>query len=231
MSLRLRRHWRRQAARESELIVPSPHLWLPGREWPERSPFARGLADSPYIGNPTCCCPEPGGPPCSLFSDCFSITCSTLPEIVITITGAADDLCANCTDFNAAFTASHVVFCLWGHTVSPIACDPRLGSAPANSISASITCVGEQCRILGQINMIEDPVPSDGAWREIHQFNKVLPSGQVFQNGSNHNLSFGASICQVFDGDLASWFQTCAAEDEYECDFSSATFNVDFNAP
>ncbi len=58
MSLRLRRHWRRQAARESELVVPSPHLWLPGREWPERSPFARGLADSPYIGNPTCPCPD-----------------------------------------------------------------------------------------------------------------------------------------------------------------------------
>lgn len=206
-------------------LIKPDGLWTPPhlRRGPERPPTGRRFV------NRRCCCG--GGAPCSLFSDCFSATCSTLSDIVITITGAANDLCVNCTDFNDAFTASHVFFCTWGHITSPVPCDPRTGSAPANSISAAIACTGGQCRILGQISMTEDPTPSDGAWREIHQFGKVLPSGQVFQNGSNHNLAFAGTICQIFDGDLASWFQTCLAEDEFECDFSSATFNVDFNAP
>ncbi len=209
------------------LILPDDRLWLPGDPLRKRSASARNFMTEVER---QCCCPGEGEP-CTLYSDCFSVTCSTLSDIVITVTGAANDLCVNCTDFNGAFTASHVIFCSWLHSVSPISCDPRTGSAPVNGISATIRCSGGQCFLRGRISLLEDSSAGPGDWRELHTFSKLLPVGQVFQNGSNYDLTFAGTICEMWDSDLDDWFQTCDEGIEYECDLSGATFNVDFNAP
>ncbi len=238
MSLRLRRHWRRQAARESELVVPSPHLWLPGREWPERSPFARGLADSPYIGNPTCPCPGEG---CTDIGSCFDGDCSESSgsDYVATIAGVANSACTECANYNAAHTIEPVdapAQCAWSRILTPFCTD---GGAFVwfASISVILFCSvragPNRCRINGTLTWIRGTAGSvfcldPGTREEYHFFSLTLPIGQSFVDGGTYQLAYDSSACTEYVGGPCI---DCSDPVTYECDPTAATFEVDFNAP
>ena len=125
MSKRRRRYLSRLAASESELLFPSPELWLPGHSLRGLSPAARFLADSPYHGNPTCYCPDPCATctceQCAAASPFYAPCCWR-----VVIAGIVDGSCSDCEVLNKMYYLSQDTpgGCTWSEGAVCGECDP-----------------------------------------------------------------------------------------------------------
>lgn len=237
MSKRLRRHWRRRRTdRESDLVFPSPGLWLPHDVWKGPPHSARW---DEYIGNPTCPCPSPPPLPCSVDADCYSGTIAT--DIAATVSGIANGDCTSgvCTGYNTDYTlVGDGVGLGWITSVS-YPCPP----GTADSTNAQVVC-GVNCRFgpdpPNLVCSIDASIawnaiwnaghPDNSAVKRIRQFivYKLLPPA-VVTSGVDYTVPFLLQSAQCIDAPGVGNIIPCTGITFLtKCLGSSSSFEVNF---
>lgn len=201
-------------------------------------PTALGFADNPMGRWHPCgvgCCPIG----CQRFPDCTTQINGPIDDAIFTISGVNNLDCDFCDVWNDTHSVPLLTLWVYG-TFLDLSCTSDDWNIRTARLICAINCAfdGETlvCRLSGLITInfdVGDPGPL--FYSELHSFHLDRTVGDPFDVGENYDLDYQTTLCR-YDLGVPGIFACDAGPNALSpvpefCDFSGASFNIEFATP